>query len=120
MNDSFPWAGLTVGQAKLIIRDVVSDEIAKLNLHSGGEPTAEPDVLDMDGAVRFLSSIGLSIPKSRIYKACASRELFCEKLNNRLIFTPDSLIQWVISNISTPETKADAALVLAESARRKK
>ena len=120
-NDSFPFAALPANEAAGLIRTIVAEEVRKALDQM--TPTSTSDqyepILDVPAALKYLESVGIPIPVSSLYKGTSSGALKCERIGRRLLFTESQLLDWLSSMIIAPETKSDAALRLAESARRK-
>ena len=114
-NDSMPFAALTIGQAKEMISDLLSQEIQK-----AVNPTNEPDILKIDQALNFLSLQGWPTTKQTIYNLVFKKEIPYRKVGRRVVFSRKELLQWIESRTVRPASKSDAALALANSVNSKK
>lgn len=95
LNDNFPFAGLTIGQAKELIREIVATEIAKIL----PKPTKEshPDTLNIDQAITLLRENGYKVTKHMIYRLSSAHEIPCGRFGRQLIFDRKQLLDWVES-----------------------
>lgn len=113
-NTSLPFAALSVEQAKRLFQDLISHEIPKISLISHPEPF--PEFLDIQRAVEYLSSLGIPIPKSAIYKATSNHTLPHRKVGRKLIFSQEDLLIWFNSKIKDFGSSNDSTLLIAKSA----
>ena len=116
LNDSLPFAALTVGQAKEMICGLVSQELQKA-VTPKEKPT--PDTLCVESAVQFLTNQGLPITKSTLYGYVFYKTIPFRKIGRRTVFSRKELLQWLENRTTRPETKSDAALRLSENARKR-
>lgn len=112
-----PFAALTIGQAKEMISDLLSQEIQKA-VNPTKEP--EPDILKIDQALNFLSLQGWPTTKQTIYNLVFKKEIPYRKVGRRVIFSRKELLQWIESRTVRPASKSDAALALANSVQTKR
>ena len=106
-NDSMPFAALTIGQAKEMISDLLSQEIQK-----AVNPTNEPDILKIDQALNFLSLQGWPTTKQTIYNLVFKKEIPYRKVGRRVVFSRKELLQWIESRTVRPASKSDELLTL--------
>ena len=115
INDTLPFAALTIGQARQMIDGLISERLKPL-------PELEvpkPDIMGINDALDFLSENGCFISKGAVYNLTASGRIPCRKLGKRLNFSRKELSAWIESN-TTYRNSDGEALILAESARKKK
>ena len=115
-NDSLPFAALTVGQVKKMVCGLVSQELKKA-VTPPKKPA--PDIMNIDDTLRFLKEQGLPMTKATIYNKTFKGTIPFKRIGKRIVFSRKELLQWLESRTTIPETKSDAALRLAENARKK-
>ena len=78
------------------------------------------DVMNIDDAIVFLKENGLPITKKSLYNKTFYGTIPFRHEGKRLAFSRKELSQWIDSRTTSPgDSKANAALTLTESARKK-
>lgn len=119
INETLPFAALTIGDAKQLIRTLVADELRKT------APCAEtakpsPDTMTTDQVLPFLFELGLPTTKKTLYNWIFRNVIPFRRIGRRVVFSRKELLAWIESRTVRPEDKRSAAaLRIAESANRK-
>ena len=112
-----PFAVLTIGQAKKMISDLLSQEIQKAVKPS---KETEQDKFDINQAREFLQFQGVPTSKQNLYNLVFKKEIPYCKVGKRIVFSRKELLLWIESRTVRPASKSDAALALANSVQSKR
>lgn len=117
-----PFAALSVEEAKNVFRESVAELLE--NIIVPAKQTAKPikAIMSIDEALQFFTDNNYPITKSTLYIKVSQKEIPYHKINNkRLVFYRSELEEWIRQRTTSANDSIDnAALLLAESANRKK
>ena len=119
IDDTLPFAALTVGQARPFLESIFSDSLAKLAAKEPPPESPKPERLFIDEAVVCLREHGYATTKGNLFNLVNTRSIPFLKIGRRVVFTRTELAAWVDQK-TTNETISNVALTIAESARRKR
>ena len=120
LNDTMPFASLSIGEARTFMQGVVQNELERLSTITTPKPKEWPLVLNLDEVQAWLKSQGWPVTKSTLYKMTHQNEIPFRKLGKRLVFSTEDLSTWLQSKATVEDRSLNEALTLAASARRKK
>lgn len=102
LNDSLPFAALTVGQAKEMIRGLISQELQKA-VTPKEKPV--PDIMNIDDTLRFLKEQGLPMTKATLYNKTFKGTIPFKRVGKRVVFSQKELSLYLEARTTRPETK---------------
>ncbi|MCC8088037.1 MAG: helix-turn-helix domain-containing protein [Rikenellaceae bacterium] len=103
-------------ELRSLLRGVIREFVTELK----SEKKPEPDTMNFDSLLSFLSEQGYDISKSKFYKLSSKNEIPHRKLGRKLIFSRKEIMNWMELNLDDPtDRRSEQARILAESARRK-
>ena len=117
LDNSLPFAALSVGQAKALFCNLMQEEFRKIQ--TPPKEQAHNDAMNLGELVSFLSEHGIPLKRSTIYVFTTRKQIPFTKCGKRIMFSRRDILQWIEDRTTRPETKADAALRLAKSINRK-
>lgn len=88
-------------------------------LESSKPLKADPDPVDLNNAVRFLSEHGYPTSKAKIYKLTSSGHIPFRKYGNRLVFSRKELLAWAERQTVASSDHNESVLAVSRSAGRK-
>lgn len=108
-------------ELQTIISDAVSAILPKLaDFRRKNEPV-ETDGMTVENAARFLTELGIPTTRASLYNLVYYKRIPHRKFGRRTVFSKKELLTWIESRTVRPtNSRADAALHLADSANRKK
>lgn len=116
-NDATPLAGLTLGQARQFFDGLISEQLERLTPQQSERP--RHDIMNIGDAIEHLSELGYFLKKGTLYNLVANDAVPYRKVGKRLVFSRSQLTEWVGSKAGECP-QADASLIIARSARRKR
>lgn len=119
INETLPFAALTIGNVRQLIRELVADELRKATPHVESGKSF-PDTMTVEQALPFLSEQGLPTTKKTLYNWIFRGVIPCKHIGRRVIFSRKDLLSWIESRtVRSEDRRAAAALRISESANRK-
>ena len=110
----------TPTQLQNMINEAVGAIIPKLAEFRRKNEAVEVDAINIEDAARFIAEQGVPTTRATLYNLVYRNSIPYRKIGRRLLFSRKELLQWLDSRTTCPgNSKADAALKLAESARKK-
>ncbi len=76
-------------------------------------------VFNSKNAMEYITSKGIPMSKSKLYKLTSKREIICHYAGNRLIFYKSELDTWCKNQIYTPNFNNESILNIIQSAQNK-
>lgn len=117
LDDSMPLAAMTIGQAKEMIGNLISAELGRISVPKAPK---QPDIMNINDALLFLKENGKPMTRKSLYSKTFHKTIPFMRIGRTLAFSRKQLIDYIESNTVIPNSsKADAALTLAASARKK-
>lgn len=116
-NRTLPFAALTLEQAGQFIKDIISSELKAMNVKES--KPVEAEILNIGAAVLLLQEYGYPITKGTVYNLVSNKSIPYKKIGNRLVFNRSGIIDWLEKKTEIEASKSEAALLLAENARKK-
>lgn len=108
----------TPDQLHSLVYSAVRSILPELANYQPERPKA--DAMSIDEALTFLAEQAVPTSKATLYGLIYKKEIPYRKVSRRLVFSRQELLTWIESRTTRPEdSRADAALRIAESANRK-